>query len=1131
MGRHLNHMKRLLWGAVALLGLAAGHAQGAACQSAQAGNWSAPATWTSCNNGIPQNGDSATINHAVTVDGNVGSDGNNALSGLTVGNNGVLQGGSYTLVLKGNLTVNGRINWPTGTVSLYSATSQWGGGATGSAIILSSIVMRWSAGLTFAPSAAYTIELRGATPLDTQNGNFNNNGANANNKVTLYFNGAGNQSFTNTKLQYPNLRLGGGGTKTDGASSVTVLGNLTVDAGTTFDASSATSQNAIGGDLTVGGTFKVSPGNNGAWEFNGTTTQTITGAVYLYGIIVSNSSGVVLNGGDLSLGTTSSGRLQFTAGGITTGTNKVIINTPCDWTNIVTGEGTNNKWINGKVQLTFSGYKSTCTFPVGDSLYYAPIDLFIPYFSDVGNIGGKTLTGSTTRTEHPQIGTSGLNPNKDANRYWTLGGTGDTFGCVPLGSDKWNPGYYLATFYFNDPDLDAGAATKNFQVGRYAGGWAPPGVDTAKPHSTSIKVDPTGPGATDGSPFGTYAVGEVLGAPSGGGATNSCANPWGGSQPGAFNAYETATAPATSATGVIKTKVAGQPYSLDVVALKTDKSAVDTTFNGAVAIDVLGLAAYNPASPPALDASGCPAGATVLASPSGTPTISNGRTTVSFPAEANAWGYAKVRIKYTANGSTLTSCSGDAFAIRPNVLGLLAQTSYKQSGGAWVTLAATTTAGTPVHPAGQPFQLTVTGYNGAAAPAITSNWSASSLVTAAAVGGGMTAGTFATGTLAGSGGTVVSASATYSEVGPFTGQLFDTAFARVDSGDGTSADCSGWWVCSPAVAIGRFIPDHFDLSNGTLTNRGDVATCADNFTYTGEPFRLAFTLTARNAAGATTKNYDATSGWARLDGSQGAKWVQGTSAVGAGNINPWGINLTNNAPLAAGRLAVWSGSSVGVCSAPAGAWFQGAASFAACLNVTRNATAENSYEQFRLGVAPVDEDGATLATTAFTLDADNSGSNERLALGTTRLLHGRLSLDNAYGSEILPLPMPMQTQYWITTSGSGYWAANAQDSCTAVTSSSISLTNYGRNLSAGETTPCLRRPGETLCASSQSAMGGKFSLIMGAPGTGNDGWVTVGYATATALPWLDPARTGKATFGPARRPKVQYQRENFGFNF
>lgn len=142
-----------------------------------------------------------------------------------------------------------------------------------------------------------------------------------------------------------------------------------------------------------------------------------------------------------------------------------------------------------------------------------------------------------------------------------------------------------------------------------------------------------------------------------------------------------------------------------------------------------------------------------------------------------------------------------------------------------------------------------------------------------------------------------------------------------------------------------------------------------------------------------------------------------------------------------------------------------------------------------------------------------------------------MSLDNAYGSEILPLPMPMQTQYWITTSGSGYWAANAQDSCTAVTSSSISLTNYGRNLSAGETTPCLRRPGETLCASSQSAMGGKFSLIMGAPGTGNDGWVTVGYATATALPWLDPARTGKATFGPARRPKVQYQRENFGFNF
>jgi hypothetical protein len=38
------------------------------CASTQAGNWSAAATWTSCGGGIPGNGDTATVGHAVTVD-------------------------------------------------------------------------------------------------------------------------------------------------------------------------------------------------------------------------------------------------------------------------------------------------------------------------------------------------------------------------------------------------------------------------------------------------------------------------------------------------------------------------------------------------------------------------------------------------------------------------------------------------------------------------------------------------------------------------------------------------------------------------------------------------------------------------------------------------------------------------------------------------------------------------------------------------------------------------------------------------------------------------------------------------------------------------------------------------------
>lgn len=57
-------MKRLL----AILVVFAPLVWGNTCASTQAGNWSAAATWTSCGGGVPGNGDTATIAHAVTVD-------------------------------------------------------------------------------------------------------------------------------------------------------------------------------------------------------------------------------------------------------------------------------------------------------------------------------------------------------------------------------------------------------------------------------------------------------------------------------------------------------------------------------------------------------------------------------------------------------------------------------------------------------------------------------------------------------------------------------------------------------------------------------------------------------------------------------------------------------------------------------------------------------------------------------------------------------------------------------------------------------------------------------------------------------------------------------------------------------
>ncbi|MGA7985693.1 MAG: DUF2341 domain-containing protein, partial [Burkholderiales bacterium] len=63
------------------------------------------------------------------------------------------------------------------------------------------------------------------------------------------------------------------------------------------------------------------------------------------------------------------------------------------------------------------------------------------------------------------------------------------------------------------------------------------------------------------------------------------------------------------------------------------------------------------------------------------------------------------------------------------------------------------------------------------------------------------------------------------------------------------------------TGVGRFIPDHYALSGGVLTNRA-LAACspASSFSYLGEDIRLQFTLTAQSTANATTQNYNTASG-------------------------------------------------------------------------------------------------------------------------------------------------------------------------------------------------------------------------------------------------------------------------------
>jgi MSHA biogenesis protein MshQ len=220
------------------------------------------------------------------------------------------------------------------------------------------------------------------------------------------------------------------------------------------------------------------------------------------------------------------------------------------------------------------------------------------------------------------------------------------------------------------------------------------------------------------------------------------------------------------------------------------------------------------------------------------------------------------------------------------------------------------------------------------------------------------------------------------------------------------------------TGVGRFTPDHFALSGGALANRTDLACSpASSFTYMGEAIGLHFTLTAQNAAGATTQNYNTATGYAKLPTVP--------AGMGFGAVNGT-TDLTSRLDLGNSGVLTWSA---------------GAASVDYTLAVNR-ASPDNPDGPFaaaKIGVAPSDSDGVTLASSAYDMDVDNNAVNEHQQVGaSTQLLFGRLLLRNALGPATSVLPVPISVQSW---QGSAF-GTNALDSCTKIPQSAIVLGGY-----------------------------------------------------------------------------------------
>lgn len=291
-----------------------------------------------------------------------------------------------------------------------------------------------------------------------------------------------------------------------------------------------------------------------------------------------------------------------------------------------------------------------------------------------------------------------------------------------------------------------------------------------------------------------------------------------------------------------------------------------------------------------------------------------------------------------------------------------------------------------------------------------------------------------------------------------------------------------------AVNVGRFYPHHFDTAvDSPMPVCMDAMGCPPDVgaAYSGQPFSVQ--VTARNAGNSITRNY------------------QGKFAR-AVTLSTWAANggSTVSGP---------AGSSFANGVVTAAAFTSGSATVTTPVYSFPAASAFSAADRLRtdLWIAP---------TTIYLRAAESSGDGVTSNRGTTlseedavRILSGRLQVANAYGSDLLTLPVPLHAQYW-TGGAAGRWENNTSDSASVVTPALANLAFTGCTGSLASV--CTLAPLSTAAFTLASGTG---TLRFAAPG-GGAGSAQV---QVNSPAWL-PSTRARVTFGQKKAP-VHYIRE------
>lgn len=285
-------------------------------------------------------------------------------------------------------------------------------------------------------------------------------------------------------------------------------------------------------------------------------------------------------------------------------------------------------------------------------------------------------------------------------------------------------------------------------------------------------------------------------------------------------------------------------------------------------------------------------------------------------------------------------------------------------------------------------------------------------------------------------------------------------------------------VVSGTAGVGRFIPDHFDVS---LTN-GSLLNACGSYTYLNQPFGFGgnypvMTITAQNKSNGTTAYYEDTF-W-QLNLPLSTTYSDNTSASAPLNSTC----LTQSLPNTSNVNGTVSFNLADGCSGTP-------------FDYTRPNPSDDQIVSFtsalKLSVPVVDADGVCFEISG---SCSNFVVND---ISDTDIVsrHGKLDVMDNFGPETEPLVLQVVTRYWDDTR----WVLNGLDSCTVLTTNDFDLTGGVAGSTSVDATN-----GVTL---------GEGSLRMGAPGV--SGTVDVSLKPApgvTYADWLSGGDNGTATFG------------------